>query len=369
MQPYSHGLNRLQKISMSLMAVLVLLTFLGTNLQALFWQSSHWLVSTVLPAVVVDLTNIERVQNNRAPLVRNPVLDAAAQRKAEDMAKYHYFSHYSPTGVSPWYWFDEVGYVYAHAGENLAVHFTDSKEVVDAWMNSPSHRENIVGPQYTEIGVGTAKGTYEGYDTVFVVQLFGTPAVAPAPKPVAPPPAPKPVVAENVVEEVLPEPASDTAATELAPEVTIVAPNEIVESAAVAVDEIISEETTSVVKPAQTPFSVETITLGTEESPETVIIASQLIATSSGLAVAQATTPNLTHAEGTISSIVTQPNTLLQVIYTVLGTLVFLLLISSIILEVRRARMVQVAYGVMLLVGMGVLWYINVLLTSGAVVA
>lgn len=353
---------------MSLMAVLVLLTFLGTNLQALFWQSSHWLISTVLPAVVVDMTNNQRSQNNQAPLVRNAVLDAAAQRKADDMAKHQYFSHYSPTGVSPWHWFDEAGYVYAHAGENLAVHFTDSKEVVDAWMKSPSHRENIVGPQYTEIGVGTARGTYEGYDTVFVVQLFGTPAVVPAPKPVVPPPTAKPVVAENVLNEVVLVPTNDVAISESVPEITDTTSNETVESASIAIDEVLSEESISDAEITQTSYTVETVALGTEETSDVVVIASQLIATSSGLAVAQVTTPNPAHAGATISSIVTQPNTLLQVVYTVLGTLVLLLLMFSIILEVKRARMVQVAYGVMLLVGMGALWYVNALLTSGAVI-
>jgi uncharacterized protein YkwD len=133
--------------------------------------------------VVVELTNEERVDNQSAPLRRNDTLDRAAQLKAEHMAKHEYFSHFSPDGVSPWHWFREAGYVYAHAGENLAVHFTDSAEVVEAWMDSPSHRQNIVDSRYTEIGVGTAKGTFDGYDTVYVVQLFGAPAVAPVSAP------------------------------------------------------------------------------------------------------------------------------------------------------------------------------------------
>jgi hypothetical protein len=61
------------------------------------------------------------------------------------------------------------------------------QEVVEAWMNSPAHRENIVSGKYTEIGVGTAKGTYDGYETVYVVQLFGTPAVQPSVPPADPP--------------------------------------------------------------------------------------------------------------------------------------------------------------------------------------
>jgi hypothetical protein len=139
MEPWfpTQKLSKLQRVALSLMGVLTVLTFMAANLHALLWQSSQWLVSTVLPSVVVELTNEEREISNAAPLVRNVVLDEAARMKAEHMAKYEYFAHFSPDGVSPWHWFNEAGYVYAHAGENLAIHFTDSAEVVEAWMDSP----------------------------------------------------------------------------------------------------------------------------------------------------------------------------------------------------------------------------------------
>jgi len=155
------------------MAALVLLTFVGTNMQALLWQSSDWLVSTVLPAVVVDLTNDERADLAAAPLQRNTLLDQAAQQKAQHMAANEYFAHFAPDGTTPWSFFKTSGYVYAHAGENLAIHFTDSTEVVEAWMQSPAHRKNIVDTKYTEIGVGTAKGKFDGYDTVYVDSCLG----------------------------------------------------------------------------------------------------------------------------------------------------------------------------------------------------
>lgn len=366
MYSYHRGLSGLQKISMSLMGVLVLLTFLGANLQALFWQSSHWLVSTVLPAVVVELTNEERALNNEAPLVRNATLDKAAQLKAEDMAKHQYFSHYSPSGVSPWHWFDEAGYIYAHAGENLAVHFTDSTEVVEAWMNSPTHRENIVGPQYTEIGVGTAKGTYEGYDTVFVVQLFGAPAVAPAPKSVAVESVATPEVTEVAVEEIPSVAEEAVLAAEITPEAPVALPDEV-EVVPVAASDSGSSNIATNYEP-ETQFTVETLSVSDEGSSEVVIIESTLMATSSGLAVAQVTTPNPSHAGATLPAIATQPNMLLQMAYLVIGVIVSLLLFASIVLEARKARMIQVAYGVLLLLGMGALWYTNALLTSGAVV-
>jgi hypothetical protein len=91
------------------------------------------------------------------------------------MAKEGYFAHDSPSGVTPWEWFDEVEYTYETAGENLAIDFSDSDAVVDAWMDSRLHRENILEEDFTEIGIATARGEYEGRETVFVVQMFGTP--------------------------------------------------------------------------------------------------------------------------------------------------------------------------------------------------
>jgi hypothetical protein len=78
----------------------------------------------------------------------------------------------TPDGKQPWYWFDLVGYPYTYAGENLAVNFTDSKDVENAWMASPTHHANLVKPQYTQVGIGVAQGRYQGKEATFVVQFF-----------------------------------------------------------------------------------------------------------------------------------------------------------------------------------------------------
>lgn len=143
------------------------------------------LFALILPGVVVDETNTRRVEEALPALAANPVLQVAAQRKAEDMASKGYFSHVAPDGTEPWAWFKEAGYAYTHAGENLAVNFMDSKDVVDAWMRSPSHRANIENARYTEIGIGVAEGSYQGRPAVFVVQFFGNPAPQVSPRPVA----------------------------------------------------------------------------------------------------------------------------------------------------------------------------------------
>ena len=132
--------------------------------------------AAILPAVVAALTNDARAANNVAGLKDNILLDHAAQAKANDMAAKGYFAHVSPDGTLPWDWISRAGYRYVYAGENLAVNFNDSDKVVNAWLASPTHRFNILRPQYTEIGVGTASGMYNGQPATFVVQMFASPA-------------------------------------------------------------------------------------------------------------------------------------------------------------------------------------------------
>src|SRR3989344_1981892 len=132
-------------------------------------------LASVLPGILTSLTNQERAQNNASPLAQNELLSKAATLKAQDMATKGYFAHTSPEGKTPWYWLTQVGYNYIMAGENLAVNFFESSDVAEAWMNSPTHRANIVKKDYTEIGIGVANGTYQGRSTVFVAQFFGTP--------------------------------------------------------------------------------------------------------------------------------------------------------------------------------------------------
>lgn len=149
-------------------------------LQAFFVLPRANLFALIVPGVLVDETNAQRELYNLTPLKPNPLLEAAATDKVEDMAAKGYFAHTSPDGLTPWYWIEKVGYYFSYAGENLAVDFVDSSDVTDAWMNSPSHKENILSGNFTEIGIAAAKGTYEGHDAVFVAELFGRPAAAPS---------------------------------------------------------------------------------------------------------------------------------------------------------------------------------------------
>ncbi len=132
--------------------------------------------AAVIQSEVISLTNTERVQNDVGVVTENALLDKAAAAKAADMAAKGYFAHVSPDGTVPWHWIVAAGYNYKYAGENLAVRFNESADVVNAWMASPTHRANIVKGQYTETGVAVADGVYQGQPATFVVQYFASPA-------------------------------------------------------------------------------------------------------------------------------------------------------------------------------------------------
>ncbi len=136
--------------------------------------------AAVITSVLNADTNTYRAENRILGLQENPLLSAAARLKAEDMAKRGYFAHLGPDGEKPWSWMKKAGYEYVYAGENLAVHFSDSKDVTNAWINSPKHRSNLVNERFTETGIGIAEGTFEGSPTVFVVQFFASPALRPS---------------------------------------------------------------------------------------------------------------------------------------------------------------------------------------------
>ena len=126
---------------------------------------------------LIELTNQERESLGIPFLDENPKLNEAAYLKAMDMMEKDYFSHQNKEGLSPWYWFKQTGYDYEFAGENLAIGFLDSEEVHQAWLNSFSHKENLLNPYYKEVGIAVLKGDFQGNETTVVVQLFGAPHI------------------------------------------------------------------------------------------------------------------------------------------------------------------------------------------------
>ena len=147
--------------------------------------------SNITPEKIIELTNLERSKSSLGMLRENRLLSEAARQKAADMFAFNYWAHVSPSGRTPWAFFGDVGYKYQYAGENLARDFSDPQAVVNAWMNSPSHRENMVNSKYQEIGVAVVNGTLQGVETTLVVQLFGTPYGSVAKQPAEAPTAEK----------------------------------------------------------------------------------------------------------------------------------------------------------------------------------
>lgn len=164
----------LEGVTLGVFTMLIVGAFVVSSIGGLLLRSGQ--SAAVVSAVLVDLTNQNRQEHSLHGLTINPALVEAAQKKANDEASKAYFAHVSPEGIDSWHWFKEVGYNFTYAGENLAVDFSDSATVVSAWMNSPTHRANILDSHYTETGIATAEGMYEGHPTIFVVQEFGTPS-------------------------------------------------------------------------------------------------------------------------------------------------------------------------------------------------
>ncbi len=122
---------------------------------------------------IIKLINLERSKNGLGEYKMNNLLVKTSNNKASDMFKYNYWSHVSPSGKTPWIFFDEVGYKYKYAGENLAVGFNTSSAVVDAWMKSPTHKDNILNSKYKDIGISVRKGVLKNNNMILVVAEFG----------------------------------------------------------------------------------------------------------------------------------------------------------------------------------------------------
>src|SRR3972149_9755309 len=106
--------------------------------------------ANISPDEVIRLTNEKRAQNGLSPLTNNPTLSQAAQAKGADMLNRDYWAHVSPDGTQPWKFFTDFGYKYRYAGAHLARGFQNAPSAVDAWMASPSHKDNLLSPKYRE---------------------------------------------------------------------------------------------------------------------------------------------------------------------------------------------------------------------------
>jgi hypothetical protein len=267
--------------------------------------------ASIAAGVLIDLTNENRIAYNESPLVRNDKLDQAANLKGKDMANLGYFAHISPTGVTPWHWFNEVGYNFLYAGENLAINFTDSNDVDQAWLNSPTHKANLLNVNFREIGIATVQGIYQNNPTIFVVQMFGTPSEAHA---------------ETIITE-----STTTKATTTVPE-----------------------------KLAVVTGDVKGESVGTSSPIISILDTNEL-------AIAK----NTTVAEGTHSNVVVQTYSTwkdrllfwwphyVDTIYKILILIVAITFTTMILIEQRKQHYKHMLYGIVLLLTLAILVFIN----------
>ncbi len=315
-----HFFRELSVGVIAIVAIVLLSISAGTTL----YIKNTNMTAAVLPAVLVDLTNNVRASNNEQTLTRNQILDNAAKLKAEDMARLGYFAHTSPSGITPWYWFDKAGYTFTYAGENLAINFTESGDVENAWLNSPTHKANILSDRFTEIGIATVDGIYQGSPTTYVVQMFGKPAFSTPTPESEEVKTPTPVVEPKKVTPIKVEPVK-----------VAVAP-------VVKGNSVVAEKELVTITETQEFIAVKDNSVAPQE--ESVEAAS-----------AHRTTRYSTWYERFL--FLTPAYT--DKIYRVFIWIVLIALLGMTIIEVRRQHPKNIMYGVLLLVIMASLIYIN----------
>lgn len=304
-----HKPHIVREASVLALALVLVLLFGFSVFQATLIRTNSEFTAAVLPAVLIDLANKERESVTLSGLTVNATLEEAARMKAEHMAQNEYFAHVSPDGVDPWYWFYRSGYQFASAGENLAINFVDSKDVNRAWMDSPGHRANILNGKFTEIGIAAVSGTYNGRKTIYVVQLFGTPLTTAQ-------------SADTITVTAVPVPAEV--------------------NAQVAGENIVTEE----IPPAEEP--VEQTELFVEAVPTA-------LAPLGGEAVQSASA---------WEAVLSQPRAVVEWGYLIVGLLIAFTLLLMVLARVHKLHSRNILYGVVLLVLLGLLFYLNYLLLS-----
>ncbi len=125
---------------------------------------------------IIELTNKERNKKDLDRIKVDKSLTKAANNKALFLKEHDLFKH-STAEKNFSDWVVETGYAYSYVGENLALDFSSSEDIIEAWMNSPSHKKNLLYPEYQEIGMAVVEmeNEYQSHSSVLVVQVFATP--------------------------------------------------------------------------------------------------------------------------------------------------------------------------------------------------
>ncbi len=142
-------------------------------LGAFFLLPAPIMAEEIDSAKLVNLTNMERQKEGLPPLKVNSLLTASSSAKLKDIFDRQYFNHDDPDGNKFSKFILGQGYNFVYAGENLAIDFDSNEDIVRAWMESPTHRKNILNANYEDIGISVMSGFLSGRQTMVVVQHFG----------------------------------------------------------------------------------------------------------------------------------------------------------------------------------------------------
>ena len=168
----------LHQTTLLLFIALFIIGGLLLNLTKTKYPSVLGISTDITSEQLLTLVNQKRLENGLPPLSFSPELATAARNKANDMLLKNYWAHNSPDGRTPWEFLKEAGYNYVYAGENLARGFNTSLDVTNGWMASPTHRANVLSPNYSDVGFAVVTGNLNGEETVLVVEEFGNRTLA-----------------------------------------------------------------------------------------------------------------------------------------------------------------------------------------------
>lgn len=177
---FKNKIYKFNRFSAKLLVDLLIIAFAlkALMLGALFFVPKHSVsaeFSSINSESLIQLTNYERQRYNLPILTANRLLTKTAFNKAKDMLEQDYFAHTTPQGKPFYSWIRETDYDYRSAGENLAIFFNENQDIMQAWMKSQSHRQNILDNRYQEIGIAVLTGEFKQEQTTVVVQIFGEP--------------------------------------------------------------------------------------------------------------------------------------------------------------------------------------------------
>lgn len=122
---------------------------------------------------IITAVNNTRQQNSLSTLTGNKQLDKAAAAKLADIQKYQYWDHNNPTTQATWVSFIRQAGFNGAAGENLAKGFSSADKIIIAWLNSPTHKANLLSPNFNLVGSAIGEVNYSTGPQTVVVLTFG----------------------------------------------------------------------------------------------------------------------------------------------------------------------------------------------------